>query len=341
MLKVGLIGCGGRGTGAAVNALRADSNVKLWALADAFSDQLEASLKSLATSEDTADLAARLDVPPERRFVGWDAYKGVIDSCDVVLLATSPHFRPLHLGRVVAAGKHASSRSRARPTRPACAPCARPASAASRSASRRLGPVLPLRAQEARDDRAPARRRVGDIVAMHTTYNAGALWHRGHKRRVERDGVPDAQLALLLLALGDHIAEQHIHSLDKLAWAMGEYPVRASRPAGARAHEPEYGNVYDHFSTVYEWKSGVKGFSYCRQWAAGRDRGLRTGSSARAGAATSRRPRSTAVRAGAGAGDRSTRASPTTCTRTSTTSSSPRSARARPINDGEYMCTAR
>ena len=85
MLKVGLIGCGGRGTGAAVNALRADPNVKLWALADTFADHLESSLNSLLTSEDTADLRDKIDVPPERRFTGWDAYKGVIESCDVVL----------------------------------------------------------------------------------------------------------------------------------------------------------------------------------------------------------------------------------------------------------------
>jgi predicted dehydrogenase len=106
MLKIGLVGCGGRGTGAAVNALRADPNVKLWAMADTFADQLESSLKTLTTSEDTKDLAPKIDVSPERRFVGWDAYKGVIESCDVVLLATSPHFRPLHLAAIVAAGKH-------------------------------------------------------------------------------------------------------------------------------------------------------------------------------------------------------------------------------------------
>ena len=94
VLKVGLIGCGGRGTGAAAQALRADPNTKLVALADAFSDALENSLRTLSG---TADIADRVDVSPENQFVGFDAYKGVIDNCDVVLLATSPHLSLIHI----------------------------------------------------------------------------------------------------------------------------------------------------------------------------------------------------------------------------------------------------
>ena len=103
-LKVGLIGCGSRGAGAAVNALNADPNVKLVAMGDAFVDKLESSLKNLQAD---STLAAKIDVPPQRRFVGFDAYKQVIDSgVDVVLLTTPPHFRPLHFQAAVAAGKH-------------------------------------------------------------------------------------------------------------------------------------------------------------------------------------------------------------------------------------------
>src|SRR5437762_3154389 len=102
-LKVGLIGCGGRGSGAASQALKADSKVKLWAMGDAFEDRLELSLNSLQKIE---DVAPKLDVAKERRFVGFDAYKNVIDCCDVVLLCTPPQFRPLHLKAAVDAGKH-------------------------------------------------------------------------------------------------------------------------------------------------------------------------------------------------------------------------------------------
>src|SRR6476660_366701 len=102
-LKVGLIGCGGRGSGAASQALKADSKVKLWAMADAFADRLELSLNSLQKIE---EVAPKLDVAQDRRFIGFDAYKNVIDCCDVVLLCTPPQFRPLHLAAAVAAGKH-------------------------------------------------------------------------------------------------------------------------------------------------------------------------------------------------------------------------------------------
>jgi len=103
-LRVGLIGCGSRGSGAASQALMADSQVKLTAMGDAFGDRLEASLDNLKNID---GLAAKIDVPPERRFVGFDAYKQVIASdVDVVLLTTPPGFRPLHLQAAVEAGKH-------------------------------------------------------------------------------------------------------------------------------------------------------------------------------------------------------------------------------------------
>jgi predicted dehydrogenase len=103
LLKVGLIGCGGRGTGAAIQALSADENVKLWAMGDAFEDRLESSHKTLQKTE---NVAAKIDVPQERRFTGFDAYQQVINGCDVVLLCTPPQFRPIHLKAAVAAGKH-------------------------------------------------------------------------------------------------------------------------------------------------------------------------------------------------------------------------------------------
>lgn len=268
MLKVGLIGCGGRGTGAAANALRADPNVKLWAMADVFSDHLESSLESLLTSEDSADLAPKIDVPPERRFVGWDAYEKLIACCDVMLLATSPHFRPQHLEACVAAGKHvfvekpiATDAPGVRAVRAACA----------LAAEKRLSVVTGLCYRYEHKKRETLRRlhdgAVGEIVALHTTYNAGPLWLRGPDPAWSEMEVQMRNWIYYTWLSGDHIAEQHIHSLDKLAWAMGEYPVGCIATGGrATRLEPEYGNVYDHFSTVYEWKNGVKGFAYCRQW---------------------------------------------------------------------------
>src|SRR5687768_14445550 len=102
VLKVGLVGCGGRGTGAARQALAADKHTELYAVADAFEDHIEVALDAL----DKTDRAAQVNVPKDRRHVGFDAYKAVIETCDVVLLATTPHFRPMHLKAAVDAGKH-------------------------------------------------------------------------------------------------------------------------------------------------------------------------------------------------------------------------------------------
>src|SRR6516165_9417353 len=103
VLRVGLIGCGGRGTGAAGQALHADKNVKLVALGDAFEDRLQTCLKTL---QDDEKVAAKVAVKPEQCFVGFDAYKKVIAASDVVLLCTPPHFRPMHLKAAIDAGKH-------------------------------------------------------------------------------------------------------------------------------------------------------------------------------------------------------------------------------------------
>jgi predicted dehydrogenase len=268
LLRVGLIGCGGRGTGAAVNALRADPNTKLVALGDVFADQLESSLSSILTAEDTADVAARVDVPPERRFVGWDAYQGVIASCDVVLLATSPHFRPLHLAAAVEAGKHCFVE---KPVATDAPGVARVREACARAKEKRLAVVTGLCYRYERKKRETIQRlhdgAVGEIVALHTTYNASALWHRGRKPEWTEMEYQMRNWLYFHWLSGDHIAEQHIHSLDKLAWIMGEYPARCLATGGRAARvEPEFGDVYDHFSTVYEWKNGVRGFAYCRQF---------------------------------------------------------------------------
>src|SRR5262245_29491398 len=105
-LRIGLVGCGGRGTGAAAQALKADSNATLVAMADAFQDRLDSSLEELKSSSD-ASVGARVDVPKDRQFVGFDAYKNVIDQVDVVLLTSTPHFRPMHFEYAVAKGVHA------------------------------------------------------------------------------------------------------------------------------------------------------------------------------------------------------------------------------------------
>ncbi|HTF87491.1 MAG TPA: Gfo/Idh/MocA family oxidoreductase [Planctomycetota bacterium] len=266
MLKVGLVGCGGRGTGAASEALRADKNVKLVALGDVFSDHLEASLKTL---QGEAELKDKLDVPPDRRFVGFDAYKKVIEASDVVLLCTTPHFRPLHMRAAVEAGKHLFVE------KPVAvdAPGVRSILESARMAREKKLNVVSGLCYRYHDPKRAVIERVhagdiGEIVAMETTYNTGGLWHRGRKPEWSEMEWQIRNWLYFTWLSGDHIAEQHIHSLDKIAWAMkDETPLKATSSGGrVQRVDPIYGNVYDHFNTVFEWKSGVRAFSSCRQW---------------------------------------------------------------------------
>lgn len=267
VLKVGLVGCGGRGTGAASQALMADPNVKLVALGDAFSDMLESSLKTL---QGTAEIAAKIDVPAARRFVGFDAYQGVIAESDVVLLATSTHFRPLHMRAAVEAGKHLFVEKPVGVDGPGIRSI-RESGKLAKEKGLNVVSGLCYRYQFAKQETMKRVHAgdIGDIKALQCTYNGNGLWHRGTNPSWTPMEYQMRNWLYFTWLSADHIAEQHIHSLDKLAWAMkDEYPVRCVSSGGRvqRTDVAKYGNVYDHFNTVYEWKSGIRGFSSCRQW---------------------------------------------------------------------------
>ena len=265
-LKIGLVGCGGRGGGAATNALRADPNVKLVALADAFPDQLTNKLKSLQSQTDIAD---RIDVPEERQYVGFDAYKNVIDQVDVVLLATSPYFRPLHVEYAVEKETHAfvekpiaTDAPGVRRMRAACDKAAEKGISISSGLCYRYQHAKQATLQRVHDGM------IGEIKSMECTYNTGGLWHRGRKPEWSEMEYQMRNWLYFTWLSGDHIAEQHIHSLDKLAWAMNDVPPMKATASGGRIvrSDEQWGNIYDHFNTVFEWEGGVKGFSSCRQW---------------------------------------------------------------------------
>jgi predicted dehydrogenase len=265
LLKVGLIGCGGRGSGAATQALRADPNVKLWAMGDAFEDRLQTSLKALSRAE---DLTAKVDVPPERQFVGFDAYQLVIECCDVVLLCTPPQFRPLHLKAAIEAGKHVFAE------KPVAvdAPGVRSVLATCQAAKRKgLSVVSGLCLRYDPGFRAAIERiqagEIGKPRAFQANDYRGPLWLR------ERD--PDwsdmtwqmRNWYYFTWLSGDFNVEQHVHFLDVGAWLFGnEYPIRAIGMGGRQARTgAEFGNIYDHFSIVYEYADGRRLYSNCRQ----------------------------------------------------------------------------
>jgi predicted dehydrogenase len=265
VLRVGLVGCGGRGSGAASNALEADPNTRLVAMGDAFADRLEG---SLARFKADPNLAPRVDVPAERQFVGFDAYKQVIECSDVVLLCTPPHFRPAQFKAAVAANKHCFVE------KPVAVdgPGVRSVLATAEEAKKKnLSVVSGLCWRYDEGVRATMGQihngAIGDITAMQCTYDTGLLWKWDRK-----EGWSDMEYQLrnwlyYTWLSGDHNNEQHIHSLDKMGWAMkDEYPVSAMGVGGRQQRTAEvYGNIYDHFSITYEFANGVRAFSQCRQ----------------------------------------------------------------------------
>lgn len=265
VIRVGWVGCGGRGAGAMVNALTADKNVKLVAMGDAFKDKLEASLAELRKKEKFKDL---IDVPPEKQFVGFDAYKQVIDSgVDVVILTTPPHFRPLHLAYAVEKGKHTFSEKPvavdATGVRSVLASCAE---ARKKKLSVVSGLCWRYDTGTAEFTKYLHDGGIGEIQTVQTNFCGQGLWSRP---RQDQWSDMEFQLRNWLYYTwlsGDFIVEQDIHNLDRIAWAMKSYPVSAYSLGGRQTRtDAVYGNIFDHIATVYEFANGSKCFNYCRQ----------------------------------------------------------------------------
>ena len=264
-LRVGLVGCGGRGTGAAAQALQADPNVKLTALGDAFADRLQSSLKALRAQE---PIAGKIDVSPEQCFVGFDAYEKVIRNSDVVLLATPPHFRPIHIEAAIKAGKHVFAE------KPVAvdSPGVRSVLASCEEAARkRLAVLSGLCLRFSGAYREMIRRihagELGEIRTLQANDFRGPIWVKPRQ-----PGWTDMEYHMrnwyyFTWLSGDFNVEQHVHMLDLCAWAMkDQYPISAIGTGGRQARTgPEYGNIYDHHSVIYEYPNNVKLFATCRQ----------------------------------------------------------------------------
>jgi predicted dehydrogenase len=266
-LKVGLVGCGGRGTGAAEQALTADKNVKLVAMADAFQDRLESCLSTLKSS----GVADRVEVPRDRQFVGFDAYKNVIDQVDVVLLTTTPHFRPMHMAYALEKGVHMFVEKPVATDAPGVREVLRICDEAKK---KNLSITAGLCWRYYQPRRELMKRvhdgAVGKIVAVETTYDSGGVWDP----RVTREQVGSEMEYQMrnwyyyTWLSGDHIVEQAVHGIDTMAWALGDEPPLQCWGSGGRQvrTEPKYGNIYDHFSLVYEYPNNVRGYHNCRHW---------------------------------------------------------------------------
>lgn len=267
VLRVGLVGCGGRGTGAAAQALTADRQTKLVAVGDVFADKVESCLNTLKRQD---EVAAQVQVDEEHQFVGLDAYQKVIDSCDVVLLATPPGFRPLHLRAAVNAGKHIFTEK----PMATDVPGVRSAMESVRIAKEKgLAMVAgfcwrydePLRQLFGRVlDGA-----IGDLRTVYGTYLTGPV-----KPMPPADtrppGITDLEWMVqnwynFTFLCGDGLVEQACHTVDWLMWANGDVPPVSCTAVGGRQIPAEGGNIFDHIEVNYLWENGTRGFIAQRQ----------------------------------------------------------------------------
>jgi predicted dehydrogenase len=267
-LKLALIGCGGRGSGAAGQALSTDAPVKLIAMADAFKDKLEDSLKNLSSRHKD-----RVDVPPDRQFVGFDAYKQAIALADVVILATPPGFRPYHFEEAVKQGKNIFTE---KPVATDAPGVRRFMAAAEESKKKALKVVVGLQRHYDDGYRETLQRlhdgAIGDIVSMRCYWNGQTPWLHRRAELEEKCGHKLTEMEYQMRnwyyfawLCGDHIVEQHIHNLDVINWVKKGHPVRAQGMGGCEVRKGlDYGEIFDHHAVEFEYADGSRCFSYCR-----------------------------------------------------------------------------
>ena len=279
-LRIGLIGCGFRGTGAAVQALTcSDSPVKLWAMGDVLADRIPYSISQLKEGGSAQydrqvfpSLTNKMDVPKERQFVGFDAYQKVIDSgVDMVILTTPPHFRPMHLKAAIEAGKHAFIE---KPVAVDPVGVRSVITSANLAKKKNLSIVAGTQRRYTPSYIEVMKRihngDIGKIVSAQCYWITGFVrnWWYWHERK---PGWSDMEHQLrnwyyYTWLCGDHIVEQHVHNIDVINWAMGTPPVKCMGMGGREVRtEPEYGNIYDHFAVEYEYPNGARVTSMARQ----------------------------------------------------------------------------
>ncbi len=267
-IKIGLIGCGGRGSGNVREALTADPNVVLVAMGDIFQDQLDNSLQNLRNLE---EIGKRIQVTKENCFVGFDAYKKVIDSgVDVVILATPPGFRSIHIKQAIEKNKHVFCE------KPICTDAFGYRSfmeTVKKAKEKGLGIGSGFCWRSNLAERAIYEKilggDIGEVRTIYGTYNTGEP--RANKFNDKWNPMEFQLRNWMQFAWlsGDHIVEQAIHNVDLTNWAMkNKMPVKCIAHGGRQIRpEKMVGHIYDHFSVVYEWENGVKGFVSCRQQA--------------------------------------------------------------------------
>ena len=261
-IKVGLIGCGGRGTGAGRDCIQSDKAVQITAMGDLFQDRLDTSRQQLSK------FGEQYAVSDGTAFVGFDAYKKVIDSdVDLVLLCEPPGFRPTSFAYAIEKGKHVFAE---KPIAVDAVGVRKFLEASEKAKQKNLAVVAGtvFRHHKTHIDAIQQIHdgKFGDIVGGSSYYNVGHLWHKPRQ-----PGWTDMEwqcrnwLYFTWLS-GDHIVEQNVHRIDIMNWVMKAHPLNAYGMGGREVRtDPMYGNIYDHFSVEYEYPNGVRITNQCRQ----------------------------------------------------------------------------
>lgn len=261
-IKVALVGCGGRGTGAAVQALSVKENVQLVAMADAFQDRLDTSYSNIAAKVDSK----RLKVPDDHKFVGFDAYKEAIDLADVVILTTPPGFRPYHFEYAVNNDKQIFMEKPLATDAPGIRKILETAEVAKQ---KKLNVVVGLQRHYQNSYRELMKRvhggEIGDIVGAQAYWNSGGVWVREREPNQNEMEYQMRNWYYFTWLCGDHIVEQHIHNLDVINWAKQAYPVSAQGMGGREVRTGiNHGEIFDHHYVEFTYEDGSMMNSQCR-----------------------------------------------------------------------------
>ena len=270
-IRIGVVGAGGRGTGACSNALVADPNVELVAVADIAADQIEKSLAALKADRDLQGEAfqKRIKVTKDMTFTGPDAFKQLLATdIDYVILATPPGFRPLHFEEAVMRGKHIFAE---KPVATDPVGCRKIRVSAQKAKDKGLSVVVGLNARHDKGVVETVKRihdgALGTIHAGSIHRLGGGLWHRGSDPRWSQMEYQCRNWYYFCWLSGDQIVEMVVHQIDLMNWAMGAHPISALGQGGRQVRtDPKYGNIWDHMTIDYEYPNDVHVFCMLRQW---------------------------------------------------------------------------